>query len=154
LLRLLGVAAITALMGIFSVSLLISVLAQKLILTRWEKCLHDFVSNIELRKQRQNQAANIIKFAVKVWCFKRKYKLKSIRCIKAQWKLFQSIRVVQEVKLQQRNLIDSCVVLPDLFNLQRNGNDKIEDIAQQMNTMKTTMDNIQNTLNVLLEKIQ
>jgi hypothetical protein len=138
LLRLLGVAAITALMGIFSVSLLISVLAQKLILTRWEKCLHDFVSNIELRKQRQ----------------KRKYKLKSIRCIKAQWKLFQSIRVVQEVKLQQRNLIDSCVVLPDLFNLQRNGNDKIEDIAQQMNTMKTTMDNIQNTLNVLLEKIR
>jgi hypothetical protein len=125
-----------------------------LVLTRWEKCLNDFVSNIELNKQKKHQAANVIKFTIKVWYLKRKNKSKSIQCIKAQWKLFQSINVIQEVKLEQRNLIDSSIVLADLFNLQRDGNGQIEEMVQQMNTMKITMDNIQNTLNILSNRIQ
>lgn len=140
--------------GVFCVSLTISILAQKLVLTRWEKCLNDFVSNIELNKQKKHQAANVIKFTIKVWYLKRKNKSKSIQCIKAQWKLFQSINVIQEVKLEQRNLIDSSIVLADLFNLQRDGNGQIEEMVQQMNTMKITMDNIQNTLNILSNRIQ
>ncbi len=162
----LGVATLIAFSGISSTALLISVLAQKLVFTRWEKYVYNFILNIELTKERKNQAANVIKYAIKVWYLKRKDKLKSIQCIKVQWKLFQSIRVIREVKLEQRQLVDSSLVLADLCTLQRDGNDKMEKIFQQMNTMnitidkteekfidmKQTMNNIQYKLNVLLSR--
>jgi len=165
---LLAVAALTAFTGILSTALLISVLAQKLVLTRWEKYVYHFVLNIELAKERKHQAANVIKFSIKVFCLKRKDKSKSIQGIKAQWKLFRSIRAVQQVKLEQRNLIGSCVFLADLFTLQSDENDKTKQILQEMNTMKMTMDqieekftdfdqtmnNIQYKLNVLLNREQ
>ncbi len=114
-----------------------------MVLTRWEKCVYNFVSNIELAKERKGQAANVIKFAIKVWYLRRKDKSKSIQCFKAQWKLFRSIRIVQEVKLEQRKLIDGSIVLADLFTLQRNENDQTEKIAEQMDTMKITIDKIE-----------
>jgi hypothetical protein len=51
---------------------LIAVLAQKLILNRWEKYVHNFVLNIELAKERRIEAANVIKYALKLWLLKRK----------------------------------------------------------------------------------
>ncbi len=111
--------------------------------TRWEKYVYNFILNIELAKERKGQAANVIKHAIKVWYLKRKNKHKSIQCIKAQWRLFQSIRIVREVKLEQRQSVDSSVVLADLCALQRDGNDKTEKIAEQMNTMNMTIDKIE-----------
>jgi len=126
----LGVATIIAFSGISSTALLVSVIAQKLAFTRWEKYVYNFILNIELAKERKSQAANVIKYAIKVWYLKRKNKHKSIQCIKAQWRLFQSIRIVREVKLEQRQSVDSSVVLADLCALQRDGNDKTEKIVE------------------------
>jgi hypothetical protein len=144
-------------MGLFLSALVISVLAQKLVLSRWEKYVHNFVLNMDLTKQRKNEAANIIKYAVKVWYLKRKDRQKCMKCIKAQWKLFRSIRIMQGVKQDQRRLVDSCVVLADVFTLQCDGNNKTDKLVEQMNTMNIavdkiegTMNNIQSTLNQLL----
>ncbi|CAF5030258.1 unnamed protein product, partial [Rotaria sp. Silwood1] len=61
------IAAMIALVGVLSTALLISVLAQKLVMDRWEKYVHNFVLDIELSKNRKIQAANVIKFVLKRW---------------------------------------------------------------------------------------
>jgi hypothetical protein len=130
--------------------------------------MYNFVLNIDLSKERKHQAANIVKFAVKTWYLKQKDKSKSMQYMKAQWKLFRSIRVIQEVKLEQRNLMNSCIGFIDLYTLQGDGNDKTEKVIQQISTfkgtidqieekfidMKQTMMNMQFKLNILLSRIQ
>jgi SepF-like predicted cell division protein (DUF552 family) len=164
----LGVAAFSALIGVLSTALLISVLAQKLLLTRWEKYIYNFVLNVELAKERKNQAANVIKFAVKTWYLKRMNKSSSMESMKVQWKLLRSIDTLQQVKQEQRKLIDGCVVLADVFNLQRNSLDHIERIGQNLTVMKSTLDqwddkfchinhmmnNLQSTVNLLFDRIR
>jgi hypothetical protein len=163
-----GVATIIAFTGLLSSALLVSVLAQKLILTRWEKHVYNFVLNINLSKERKHQAANIVKFAIKIWCLKRQDKSKSIQYRKLQRKLFQSIRLIQDVKLEQRQLMNNCVSVIDLFTLQNDENDKTDKVIQQMNIMNKTIDqieekfidmkqtmmNMQFKLNILLSRIQ
>jgi hypothetical protein len=130
--------------------------------------MYNFVLNIDLSKERKHQAANIVKFAVKTWYLKQKDKSKSMQYMKAQWKLFRSIRVIQEVKLEQRNLMNSCIGFIDLYTLQGDGNDKTEKVIQQISTVKGTIDqieekfidmkqtmmNMQFKLNILLSRIQ
>jgi hypothetical protein len=155
------------LVGVFSTALLISVLAQKLKLTRSEKYVHNFVLNIGLAKERKNQAVNIIICAVRAWYLKRKHLPTSIEYIKAQRRLFRSIHFNQQLKREQNKLIDNCIGLPELLTIQREVNAKTEDSQLQMSTMKSkvdqieekltdmnqTMINIQNTLNVLLQRM-
>ena len=136
----------------FASALLISVLAQKLVLTRWEKYLNNFVLNIQLSKARQHQRANVIKFAVQVWYFKRKDRSKSLQFFRAQWKLFRSIRAIQETKLDQRKLHDSSIFLADLYTFQRDESNKTEKIIQQINSMDRVINNIHYQLNLLLNK--
>ena len=140
-------AAIVALIGVMSTALLISVLAQKLLLTRWEKYVHNFVLNIELAKNRKHQAANVIKFAIKTWYLKRKDKHLSLQNIRAQWKLVQSIHVLRQVKDEQRKLIDRCLVLADMFHLQRDGHDRIEQVQEDISTMKLSVDRLDEKFN-------
>jgi len=130
--------------------------------------MYNFVLNIDLSKERKHQAANIVKFAVKTWYLKQKDKSNSMQYMKAQWKLFRSIRVIQEVKLEQRNLMNSCIGFIDLYTLQGDGNDKTEKVIQQISTVKGTIDqieekfidmkqtmmNMQFKLNILLSRIQ
>ncbi|CAF1685669.1 unnamed protein product [Rotaria magnacalcarata] len=162
-----SVIVIGALVGTFTTALLISILAQALVLTRWEKYVYSFVLNIEVAKKRKIQAANVIKFTIKVWYLSRKNKAKSFQFIKAQWYLFQSIHVMQELKREQRSLIDSFCTLPDLLILQRDANSTTEKLAQQTNKMKIiidkidekftsmdqTMNNVQNAINSLLDRV-
>lgn len=139
----------SAMIGILSSALLISVLAQKLLLNRWEKYVHNFVLNIELAKTRKHEAANVIKFAMRVWFLKRKNKTSSMHHLKAQWKLFRSIHTLQEVKHERRKLVDGCLGLADVFNLQRTGDDRMETIGQDVNAMKQTIDQWEHQLSNL-----
>ena len=136
----------------FSSALLISVLAQKLLLTRWEKYLNNFVTDIQLAKLRQDQTGNVIKFAVQVWYFKRKGRSRSMQVFRAQWKLFRAIRTLQTIKLNQRKLRGNSIVLADLYTLQRDESNRTEKIIQQINTMEQTMNNIHFKLDLLLNK--
>ena len=140
-------AAIVALIGVMSTALLISVLAQKLLLTRWEKYVHNFVLNIELAKNRKHHAADVIKFAIKTWYLKRKGKHLSLQNIRVQWKLVRSIGVLRQVKHEQRKLIDNCLVLADMFHLQRTGHDRIEQVQEDMSTMKVSVDKLDEKFN-------
>jgi len=157
---------VIALFGLSSSALLISVVAQKLQLTRWEKYVHNFVSDIELTRERRNQAANVIKFAIKVWYLKRKNNHRSLQYFKAQRLLFKSIHYLQKIKCNQRKLNDNCLGLVELTNIQRYTSIKTKRILKEVTTIKftidkieekivnmnNTMNNIQSTLNLLLDK--
>ncbi|CAF3827993.1 unnamed protein product [Rotaria sordida] len=166
------IAAIIGLVGVFSTALVIAVLAQKLLLDRCEKYVHNFVMNIELAKEHKIQAANVIKFTVKVWYMKNKHiSLSSIRYLQAQRRLFQSIHLLQQVKQEQGKLIDNCVGHIDLLTIQRKTHaqtyetkeqlktmkikiDKIEEKLIEMNTnINNTTNDIQKTLNILLNTV-
>ncbi|CAF3950266.1 unnamed protein product [Adineta steineri] len=158
-----SIAAITALIGVLSTALLISVLAQKLELTRSEKYVHNFVLNIGLGKERQIQAANIIKYAIKRWYLNRKHQSLTSEYIKIQRRLYRSIHFNQRLKREQKKVIDSCIGLPELITAQRESNDKIKKlmsmevkvdrIEKNVADMNTTMNSIRNTLDLLLNKI-
>ncbi|CAF3936361.1 unnamed protein product, partial [Rotaria sp. Silwood1] len=114
------IAAMIALVGVLSTALLISVLAQKLVMNRWEKYVNNFVLNVDLSKERKLHAANVIKYAFKVWGMKKRNIPKSsIRYFQAQRRLFQSIHSLHQVKQQQGQLVDNCVDQIDLIAAQR-----------------------------------
>ncbi|CAF3597163.1 unnamed protein product [Adineta steineri] len=162
-----SVATIIAMIGVLSTALLISVLAQKLELSRSEKYVHNFVLNIKLAKERKNHAANVVKFVVKLWYLKRKHRPISNEYIKAQRELVRSIHFNQQLKQDQKKLIDSCIGMPELIVMQRDSNDKIRENTQTLSIMKVKVDkieeklgdmdhamiNIQNTLHLVLNKI-
>lgn len=161
------VVSMTALFGLLSSALLISVVAQKLELTRWEKHVHKFVSDIELSRQRRDQAANVIKFAIKVWYLKRKNPHpRYFEYLKSQRLLYKSIHDYRQIKQDQRKLNETCSDFIESIHIQRYTSIKTKKILRDITIMKSTIDkleekfldinqtmtNIQNTLNLLLEK--
>ncbi|CAF1257902.1 unnamed protein product [Adineta steineri] len=161
-----GIASLTGLIGLLVSALLITVLTQKLHLTREEKYVHTFVLNTELAKERQNHAANVVKFSIKIWFYKRQNKMKYLPCLHAQRHLFQSISNLKQIKKTQRYLTDHCVDLHEVMTVQRNTNAQNDETIQQMTEMKcdmkqieaklnnitNRMDNLQMTLNMLLNR--
>ena len=135
--------------GILITALLITVLAQKLLLSRSEKYVHTFVLNTELAKKRYDHAANVIKFAVLAWYLRRKYETDSFPHLRAQRKLFYSISCLQRTKKAQKILADNCVGLHELISLQQNIHTQYETSIDRMNTMRTNMDGIETRLNHL-----
>jgi macrodomain Ter protein organizer (MatP/YcbG family) len=164
---LLGIATITGFVGLLSSALLITVLAQKLLLTRREKYVHTFVLNTVLAKERQHHAANVVKYAIHIWFLKRKPKTKFLQSIRAQRKLYGSIACLQEVKQQQKNLINNCVGLHELMAVQQNMNMQYDESVEQMmqmkndgrkveeklNIMAQSIDNLQTSVNILLDNL-
>ncbi|CAF4057851.1 unnamed protein product [Rotaria sordida] len=162
-----SVAALIGLIGILTSALLISVLAQKLKLTRSEKYVHSFVLDIELAKKRNHQAANVIKFAIKIWYLKRKHRSTSTEYIKVQRRLIQSIRFIQKLKQKQGKLTDNYIGLQEIITIQRETISKTEENTEQLIIMESkvdkidenlidinhTMINIQKTLNLLLNRM-
>lgn len=140
------VAAFTGVIGVFSTALLISVLAQKLQLTRSEKYVHHFDLNIQLSKERKHQAANIIKFAFQVWYLKQKSSRQTHRFLRAQRKLFRSIHLSQQLDQMQRNLTENCVGLPELVTLQRDIIIKTEQTEDYLMLMKARMKRMEDKL--------
>ncbi len=129
--------------------------------------MHNFVLNIEFAKERQNQAANVIKFALKFWYIKRNHRPRSTEYIKAQRRLVRSIHFNQQLKQEQKKLTDNCIGFPELMTIEREAivkiqqntqrsiitKSKIDQIEEKLVDMNQTMVNIQNTLNLLLNKI-
>ncbi|UJR32826.1 hypothetical protein I4U23_020288 [Adineta vaga] len=162
-----GVAAITALIGVISTALLISVLAQKLEFSRSEKYVHNFVVNMELTKERKNQSANIIKYSLLIWILKRRNRTHTPRYISAQRNLFRAILLGKQLKQEQKRLIDVCVGLPELITMQRQLSIKIRDntdtlvttklnvekVEEKLASMEQKMTNIQDTLQLILNRL-
>lgn len=143
---------INAMIGILSTALLISVLTQKLGLNRWEKYVYHLILNIQSSRKQKHQAANVIKFAIKLWYVRRKKTASQIAQLRWQWKLFRSIRYLQEVKQTKRNLSDQCIVLADVYNLQRNEIDQIEMIREEISEIRSSLNQTQERLIQLMNR--
>ena len=155
------------LIGLLSSALLIAILAKKLLLTREEKYVHTFVLNTRIAKEHKNQAANVIKFAMKTWYLKRQDKSTSIQNFRAQQKLFRAMHHIQEIKQERRNLADNCIGFSELMTMHRNTRAQTEEtvkqiaaiktevkkIEEKLNNMNCSLETVQNTLNVLLDII-
>ncbi|CAF1354511.1 unnamed protein product [Adineta ricciae] len=163
-----SIAAITALIGVLSTALLISVLADRLQLTRSEKYVHNYVSGVDLAKERKIQAANVIKFTIKLWYLKRTRQSKrSSEYIKIERRLFRSMHHNQQLKQKQSKLVDSCLSFPEIMTLQRDVNKRTIETSRMLELLKgqanqteeklTHLDHsikhVQNTLDRLLEKL-
>ena len=92
-----------------SSALLIAVLSQKLLPSRWEKYIYNFVLNIELAKARKTHAANIISNGWKFWKLTRRDKQDTIEYVNAQRKFFGSITTMHQIKQERRKLTDSII---------------------------------------------
>lgn len=138
---------------------MISVVAQKLTLTRSEKYVHDFVLQIDLEKKRRYQAANVIKSALKVWYLKRKRQRDSFEYFCARRKLIQSIHLNHELKHERKQFIDTCVGFPEIITLQRESHNRIHEttkcsmiMQKKIEQIEVTLMNIEKTLDCLLNK--
>ncbi|CAF1679226.1 unnamed protein product [Adineta ricciae] len=153
--------------GVLSTALLISVLARKLELSRAEKYVHNFVLNMKLVKDRKHQASNVIKFVLKLWILRRKNQASSNEFLKAQRGLVRSMHFNQQIKQEQKKLVDNCVGMPELIIMQRDTNDKtyentstlivmkgkIEKIEEKLCQIDQTMIDIQNSLRILSNQL-
>ncbi|CAF3806436.1 unnamed protein product [Rotaria magnacalcarata] len=162
-----SVATIASIIGILVSALLIAVVSQKLIMSRWERYVHNFVLNCELAKARKHQAANIIINAWKMWRLTKMHKYNSIQYIQSQQAFFKSIDGIKYIKQKQRKLNDNIVGLAELLMIQRGTSTVLDQSVEQMNTMKQKIDSvdekldavnqtvhhIQNTLSLLLDRI-
>jgi len=120
-----------------------------------------------LAKEHQHQAANVIKCALRVWYLRRKHRPTSSEFITAQRRLFRSIHFIKQVKEESKKLIDNCVGLPEIITIQREVSagtqeniqqsiimkSKIDQIEEKLINMNKTMMDIQNTLNLLLDRM-
>jgi hypothetical protein len=131
-----------ALVGILSTALLISVLAQKLQFIRSERYAHNFMLQIGLLEEQKNQAANVIKFAIKLYVLRQKDPTNWSQHIRIERRLLRSVHFSKRLKEEQRKLVDACVDLPELFALQRELSTKPKDEGQQLETMELKVDRI------------
>ena len=150
-----GIAAITALIGVLSTALLISVLADRLQLTRSEKYVSDYVAGIDLAKERKIQAANVIKYTIKLWYLKRTRQSKrSSEYIKIERRLFRSMHHNQQLKQEQSKLVDSCLGFPEIMTIQRDVNNRIIETNRMLGLLKDQIDRTEEKLTQLDHSIK
>ena len=159
---------IICILGLLTATLLIAVLSQKLVLNRSEKYLFTFISNSELANEHKEQAANVIKYAIKLWIQKRTHTVSSsIQSFRIQRKLFESINAFTEIKQEEKASIDNCVGPIELIMLQRKTNDntntinqsitemkvKVDRMEEQLSDVKNTILSMQNALNIVVNEL-
>ncbi|CAF4736497.1 unnamed protein product [Rotaria sp. Silwood2] len=116
-------------------------------LSRWENYVHTFVLNTELVKEHKNQAANVIKFAWKLWFWKkRNTPLSSMRYLQMQRKLFRSIGIIHQIKRKQLCLTDDIIDLTDIMTIQRSTGVNTNETIQDLTELELKMDKIQEQL--------
>ncbi|CAF2109996.1 unnamed protein product [Rotaria magnacalcarata] len=161
-----NIAALIALIGIILSTILIAVLLRKLEFSRWEQYVHNFVLNIEISKANNYASANIIKYAIALFCLKQRGRYSSFERLRIQKKLFSWIKTNQSIRQQQRNLIDTCVdrVEPSCSHALTNAinerttqqcvlmQEKMDRLEKRLVEMNGMMESIQNFLNILLTK--
>lgn len=139
-------ATIISIIGILVTALLITVASQKLLLSRWERYVHDFFLNSELAKKRKHQAANIIIYAWRMWRLTKMNKHTSIQYIKTQQAFLKSLDEMKKIKQKQRKLNDNSAGLAELVMAQRDISVTIDQAVHQMAEMKWKLDTVEKKL--------
>ncbi|CAL1536837.1 unnamed protein product [Lymnaea stagnalis] len=113
------VAVITALMGLGSTALLVAVVAKKMEQTRAERYVFNYLSLIHLEHKRKNAAADVIKFSIKVFCWKKhferdKTKRSKMNITYFSWRLSNAIRAMRSTRVARCRVEEASVGLTEL----------------------------------------
>ena len=153
--------------GIVLSALLVAIITRNLHLTREQNYIQTFALNTQLTKKLQNQAANVIKFAIKSWFLKRQDRSTSMKYFQTQRKLFQSIHSAQTIKHDKRILVDSSIDFTGSSSAQQTTGVRMDEITTEIVSIKTEVKNmrhelhslnrhintLQETLNLVLNKL-
>nr|ACD54734.1 small conductance calcium-activated potassium channel-like protein [Adineta vaga] len=149
-----GVATLTALTGVTVSAFLIAVLSQKLLLSRWEKYIYNFVLNIELAKSHKALAVNIIHHGWKMWRLKNLGRIRSIEYLRLEKQFFASISAVHEIKRTRLQMTDNTVGLPEMMVIQRDTNDRSIEVEAKMASIESRMSHVENMLQNIQNSLQ
>ncbi|GFO25077.1 small conductance calcium-activated potassium channel protein [Plakobranchus ocellatus] len=113
------IAIVTGLMGLASTALLVAVMAKKLEQTRPEKYVYNYLSLIHLENKRKNAAADVVKYAIKVYILRKQYerertKGNRVNLSYASWRLSNAIRTTRSTRVQRSNLEEARVGLTEV----------------------------------------
>lgn len=147
-------ATMTAMLGVMTTAFVIAVLSQKLVLSRWEKYIYNFVVNIELAKIHKSNAANVIKTSWKIWKLNQKGERNSLGYHSAQRQFYESIKQIKEVKNARRNFTDNILGFAEVMMAQRETLSKNDTMESQMDMLTRRMDRMEETLNNIVHAIQ
>lgn len=148
----LAIVSIIALFGLLSSALLISVVAQKFQLTRWEKHVYNFALQMQLRRQRREQASNIIKSVLKLYFLK--HRQRPFEYFRFQRLLHHSIASQRMIKQEQRKLRENSLDFLQSIDLQRYTTIKTKRIAKDLLVIQSTIEQQFVDLNHTMKTIQ
>ncbi|CAF3545932.1 unnamed protein product [Rotaria sp. Silwood1] len=141
------ICALANLCGLLTVALFLGVVTQELALNRWENYLHTFVLNTELVKEHRHQAANVIKFAFKIWLGKKKHTpLSAMRNFQTKRKLFGAIRIIQNIRNRQQHLTCNLIGLPEIMTTEQSTNVNTDETIQKIKKLESKMNKIEKHL--------
>ena len=143
-----------SIIGILVAALLIAIVSQKLTLSRREKYVHKFLLSGELAKARINESANIIIYAWKMWYLRKNDKHRTFEYVQTQRKFFRTVVRIQQIKQKQRVLVDRCVDLIDLLMAQCNTNTTVENIVEEVTTVRQEINRVEKKLDDMCQTIE
>ncbi|XP_005107423.2 small conductance calcium-activated potassium channel protein 3 [Aplysia californica] len=113
------IAIVTGLMGLASTALLVAVVAKKLEQTRSERYVFNYLSLIHLEHKRKGAAADVIKFAIKVYTLKKilarhNSKMNRMNVTYMSWRLSNSIRAMRSTRVARLRVEEASVGLTEL----------------------------------------
>lgn len=156
-----AVATLTAMLGVMTTAFLIAVLSQKLLLSRWEKYIYNFVLNIELAKVHKYHAANVILYGWRVWKLTKLGKQRTMQYASAQRNFYQAINHVHEVRNARRNFTDNILGFAEVMMVQRETLTKsgamesqVEMITQKINSIEETLKGMSNAIQLIERKLK
>ena len=133
---------------------LIAVLSQKLLLSRWEKYIYNFVLNIELAKAHKMHAANIISSGWRIWRLTKRDKQDTLEYVNAQRRFFGSITTSHQIKQERRKLTDNIIGPVELMIAHRETHTRNTEIEAKVAAMALQIGHVENTLNTISRSIQ
>ncbi len=109
----------------FCTALLVALISRKLEFSRAEKCVYQFVSEIELKKQLHKAAANVIKQGWMIYRLKKPSHdskatslSKDAEIIQRQRKFLVNIQSVRKIQQEQRKNDDNAVTTLEIYRQQ------------------------------------
>lgn len=154
------ISVLSGLFGVFCTALLVALISRKLEFSRAEKYVYQFVTEIELKKQLQHAAANIIKQGWLLFRYKKQNvqkKIKNSELIEMQRKMLLNIQKIRSIKDEQRKILDNSVTSLELYRQQQDTVAIIQQLCKISENLEKKVDKIEDkmeSLEIHLQSIQ
>ena len=113
------IAVSTAMMGLCSTALLVAVIARRLEQTNSERYVHNFLVRVHFRNKFKSAAADVIKYAVKVFSLRKRrgIPVSAMDRTVLQWRLTSAIRTMRSSRAAQAEVEEASVGLSEVCQL-------------------------------------